>query len=221
MPIPTKVPIEYAVQALNQDSRGFSNPARIGYEELLNEESQYMVRVTKLRPHFASNRYYQQFRANIQVHRGYWEGIIQNDPSHKKYAQRQMRVNPTSGAASATTSRRNSRRNSPVRSRSTSPTRRKTPRYGKNQLVMASKLGDDFTRDELLAAKRSLISIQKSGDECDDMDVNLPLPACKAINKICRRYNNYRQYIPYKPDGSEQSDYQLRVLYHDPNAIRQ
>lgn len=66
-----------------------------------------------------------------------------------------------------------------------------------------------------MEAENSLISIDPSGDECDNQDVNLPLPACQAINKVCRNYNKYRQYIPYDTDNTEQSDYQVRVKYNN------
>lgn len=82
---------------------------------------------------------------------------------------------------------------------------------------MTTKLGDEFTADEFRDAPLSLMSIENSGDECDDTDVNLPKPACKAINKACRNYNKYMEYLPFTTDGTEQRNYHVRVRYNNRN----
>lgn len=86
---------------------------------------------------------------------------------------------------------------------------------------MLRRLGDVFTADELKGAPHSVITIGPAGDECDDEDVNLPKPACQAINKVCKYYNAAKQYLPYRADGSEQKNYQIRVHYEQPQQQQQ
>lgn len=77
---------------------------------------------------------------------------------------------------------------------------------------MYSSLGP-LLRREIRAADKSTIQIIPSHDECDETDVNLPKPSCKAIRKVCRRYNSARRYMPYLADGSENKEYDIKVRY--------
>lgn len=218
MPIPLKVPVEWALESLNADNRGFVQPEQI--TNLDNLVQQHMVRVASLKDFFENVQAYQRFKNRILVPRRYWELAIRNDPANRTYARRQIRISPSSPAASANGSRPPSRSASPTRRRRRSaspPHLPQRPKYRRGELVMTTKLGDDFTAQEIAGAPLSLMSIEQSGDECDDTDVNLPLPACRAINKVCRNYNSLRQYAPFVADGTEHSNYRLRVKYNNNN----
>lgn len=213
-----KVPFRYAVAALNATNRGYDRPYHITERNLANVTHQYMVRVTNLRPYFASNRDYQDFRQQIAVPHRHWRLAIIDDIANRKYARRQIQTNPDAPDPGGRRSRSRSGSRSRSRSRSASPPRppprvRNTPRYKKGELAMTTKLGPEFTLQEFGRAERSLMSIDPAQDECDPTDVNLPKPACRAINKVCKGYNRARQYVPFAPDGSEHRDYQVRVRY--------
>lgn len=77
---------------------------------------------------------------------------------------------------------------------------------------MFANLGSVDTR-EIETAGKSTLTIDPSHDECDEIDVNLPIPTCKAIRKVCRNYDSARRYMPYKADGSEGKDYNFNIRY--------
>lgn len=214
MPIPLKVPVEWALESLNADNRGFVQPILMEPHHLDNLTEQHMVRVKNLKDFFENVQAFQRFKSRIMVPRRYWELAIQNDAANRTYCRRQIRMSPSSPAASVNGSRPASPTGRRQRSASPPPPPAR-PKYRRGQLVMTTKLGDDFTAQEIDEAPLSLMSIDQSGDECDDTDVNLPLPACQAINKVCRNYNSLRQYAPFVADGTEHANYQLRVKYNN------
>lgn len=73
-------------------------------------------------------------------------------------------------------------------------------------------------RDEIDSADKSTLTIDPSHDECDEIDVNLPIPTCKAIRKVCRNYDSRRRYLPYTEDGSEGKQYNFKVKYILPDS---
>lgn len=220
-----KIPVEYAFEWLNRLSRGFGVAPHVPKSAIATIADNYLVRVAHLTNFFKSKRFYQQARPGIRVPREYWAHVVQHDHTNRAYAQRQMRIAssaPVSASPSRRSSRNASRNASPRASPRASPSRSRSPspriRYRKGELVMNTKLGEDFSPEEIRDAPYSLMAIQPSGDECDDTDVNLPMPACKAIRKVCRNYNTLRQYTNYQPDGSERSNYQIRVKYGNGNT---
>lgn len=80
---------------------------------------------------------------------------------------------------------------------------------------MTSRLGRVPGRAKAAAAG-SILSLQKTDDECGPEDVNIPLPVCGAFNKVCRDYNALRQYVRRRPDGSERHHYDIEVLSDEP-----
>lgn len=82
---------------------------------------------------------------------------------------------------------------------------------------MKTKLGR-LTQAQKDRADRSVLSIQRTGDECDNTDVNLPKGLCAATRKVCRRYNAMRQYMPIQPDHSELRSYDIEVRYRRPKG---
>lgn len=212
MPIPVKVPIQYAFAKLNETARGFPRLERINYGPLYDIAHDGLIQVTLLKPFFASHQDYMQFKRQIYVPHKYWQRVVNESvtPHFRAYAKRQMKVNPSRSASNSPRgSVRGSPAASPRHSRAASPVRKK-PKYRKGELNMAKKLGR-MSNEEYNDAPSSALSIQPSGDECDDSDVNLPLPVCQAFNKVCRTYNSSRQYIPYRPDGSERKNYDIKI----------
>lgn len=212
MPIPLRVPVLYAYNKLNESARGFSRIVHVDRARLDDMAPDGVIQVTLLKPFFANHQAYLQFKRQIQVPHRRWQEVVNstNNPKVRAYAMRQMRVNPSrSTSSSPRGSAHASPRASPRRSRSPSPVRR-TPRYRKGQLNMDAFLGD-ISEDEYGDTPLSVLAIRTAGDECDDTDVNLPLPACQAINKVCRNYNKFRQYMPKRPDGTESKKYAIKV----------
>lgn len=72
-------------------------------------------------------------------------------------------------------------------------------------------------RREIQDAGKSTLQIDPSHDECDETDVNLPKSTCKAVRKVCRKYNSARRYMPYQRDGTENREYDIKVSYAMPN----
>lgn len=58
------------------------------------------------------------------------------------------------------------------------------------------------------------MSIKSSGDECDEYDVNLPIPVCQGIRRVCRAYDSRRKYTKFPPDSSEDDQYIFDVNYN-------
>lgn len=205
MPIPLRVPTGYAYARLQESSRGRQRVNLASLEDIAQEG---LVQVTHLRPWFNTKSAYLQFKSRIYVPHRYWQAVLEqtNNPRVQGYVKRQMRVNP-SHSLSPGSSPHASPRASPRPSRSSSPVRK---RYRKGELVMTTKLGS-FSPEEMAEAPLSAMYITPAGDECDETDVNLPLPACQAINKVCRNYSRSRQYIPYQPDGTERKNYLIKV----------
>lgn len=84
----------------------------------------------------------------------------------------------------------------------------------KSRIKVLSRLGS-FSDSEVSDADSdvSLISINPSDDECDETDVNIPLPTCQAIRRVCRRYGPNRKYLPIPRDSSEDKKYHFRMSY--------
>lgn len=218
MPIPLRVPTDYAFAKLNESRRGYQHIQRLDLSAMRDISQDGLVRVTHLRPWFSNSQTYQQFKRTIHVPHVYWQRAMEGYPAIRAYARRQLKVNPdrspsTSPRGSRHTSPTGARRHrSPRRSppRSPTPPGPKTPRYRKGDLQMTTKLGK-FNREEYRNAPLSTMMIDPSGDECDDTDVNWPLPLCNVVNKVCRNYSPTRQYMPYRPDGTEHKNYSIRV----------
>lgn len=212
MPIPLRVPLRYALAKLNESARGFPRLVRVNTSTVEDLVLDGLVQVKLLRQFFNTTPDYMQFKRSIQVPHSDWQRVINQatDPKTQNYAKRQMKVNPSHSASNSPRgSAPASPRASPGRSRSTSPLR-KMPRYRKGELNMQTHLRD-LSDEDYNATPFSTLSIVPSGDECDDTDVNLPLPACQAVNKVCRNYNRFRQYMPKRPDGSERKKYAIKV----------
>lgn len=198
MPRPTKIPVVYAFDTLNANRRGYDRiyPVNIQEIESVSMNNGALVQVHRLRNLFANTGAFQEYKNGISVPDNYWQRAIATDPTITPYARRFM---------------------SSSRSRSPSPAppaKRGRPRSRRPSLKMLSKLGT-LTDQEIAGAEedQSVMSILPSNDECDDQDVNLPLPTCQAIRRVCRYYNPMRQYIPYKPDHTENKRYKFQVSY--------
>lgn len=208
MPIPLRVPIRYAFAKLNESARGYPRLQRVNFGPLIDVAHDGLIQVTLLKYYFKYTRDYLQFKSQILVPHRDWQRVVNEatDPKVRNYAKRQMKVNPSGSASNSPRgSPRASPHASPRRSRSPSPVQR-MPRYRKGQLIMDTHLGHDYIGGPL-----STLAIEPSGDECDESDVNLPLPACQAINKVCRNYNKLRQYAPKRPDGTENKKYTIKI----------
>lgn len=211
MPIPLRVPTAYLHDTLNQTNRGYTQPVTISLAQLEHLAERGLVRVASLAPLFRNKAAYKAYKDTLSIPNRYWQQAIRDNPTNKAYATRQMRLN---GGASPAVSRSSSSRSS-GRSRSPSPVR--PHRYKKGELGIQSKLGK-LTDAEKRSAPRSVMSIQRTGDECDEKDVNWPMPACKVVRKVCRRYGRGRRYMPIKRDFSELKNYEIEVRYQDPEG---
>lgn len=233
MPIPLKIPSDYARAVINRSRRGYSTVRPVPVDAWIDKIEYGLVRVADLRSLFANPRAYQTFRQALHVPNRDWELVIATNPESRTYARRQIRIHPSmnvsppSPRTSPVPNRRRSpaRNASPARARSASPAgraRSRSPlraapanRYRRGELVMRTKLGK-LTAAEKAEADRSVISIQPTGDECDEMDVNLPKAVCAAARKVCRQYNAMRQYVPSETDNSELRHYDIQVKYQQP-----
>lgn len=194
MPKPTKVPITYAAYALNNINRGYEHPERIDEEELtaLAVNDGYLVPVAKLRRFFANSRFFDQFKEYLLVSDNFWKRTIELCPSIAKYARRFMKKVPK---------------------------KKGRPRKKGPAKKYKSKLGS-FSEDEIsdLDSDASAVSIAPSDDECDATDVNIPLPTCAGLRRVCRNYDADRRYISYSPDSSENKQYLFEISYDNDNS---
>ena len=184
---PTKIPVSYAVSALNSSNRGYEHrPDDVSYQELVEiaVNDGLLVPVSKLLKYFAHYRAFEEFKNNLWVPEKFWNSAIRISPAIKKYARRFM----------------------PAKQKGRPRTRRRSK--------LVSKLGS-FSDSELsdVDSDTSILSITPSNDELDDTDVNLPLPVCKGIRRICREYDSRRRYLPYKKDSSENKQYHFKISY--------
>lgn len=202
MPKPIKIPIEYAYDTLNDSQRGYDDVYPVDMHDLerIAINNGALVEVKRLRNLFMNGRAFQEFKNALSVPDNYWQRATFTDPSIRPYARRHMTrpLSPVPGSPR----------------RSPSPARRGRPQSRRSPLKMHSKLGE-LSDDEIdrVDSDVSVMSIRPNQDECDDQDVNLPLPTCKAIRKICRYYDRDRRYMPYTPDNSENKRYRFNVSY--------
>lgn len=190
MPRPTKIPIQYAAYILNDSKRGFeNNPERVEADELeqiaVNDGD--LVPVSKMRKFFNNTQAFKEFKENISVPEKIWKMAVRNSPGIRKYAKRFMTNVP--------------------KPRGRPPTKRQKKKY-------RSRLGS-FSEEEIssIDSDSSIISITPSNDECDSTDVNMPLPACAGLRRVCKDYGSNRRYLPLKPDSSEDKQYMVEISY--------
>lgn len=192
---PTKIPIVFALTRLNSSNRGYEHrPDNVEYGEVesfaVNEGQ--LVPVAKLKSFFKHDRAFKEFKENLSVPDRFWNEVIKANPSLRKYAARFMESKPKAKGR---------------------------PRVKKHSKKYRSKLGR-FSDDEIsdVDSDTSVLSIIPSNDECDDMDVNIPLPSCAGIRRVCRNYDESRRYLPYKRDGSENKQYHFTISYENENS---
>lgn len=190
MPRPTKIPIQYAAYILNDSKRGWEyNPERVEANELeeiaVNDGN--LVPVSKMRKFFKNTPAFKEFKENISVPDKIWKMAIRISPDIRKYAKRFMTNVP--------------------KPRGRPPTKSQKKKY-------RSRLGS-FSEDEISSndSDSSIISIAPSNDECDSTDVNMPLPSCAGLRRVCKRYGSNRRYLPLKRDSSEDKQYLVEVSY--------
>lgn len=191
MPRPTKVPIIYAAYVLNDLNRGYENPAKIDADELnaLAVNDGFLVPVAKLRRFFAKPIFFKQFKELMSVSDDFWVRTIELCPSIEKYARRFMKKVPKKKG----------------RPRTKGPAKKYDSRLGSFSEREISDLDSDA----------SAVSIAPSNDECDATDVNLPLPSCAGVRRVCRKYDRNRRYMSYSPDSSENKQYLFQISYDD------
>lgn len=191
MPRPTKIPISYAAYILNTINRGFVHPEKINKDALnaVAVNDGFLVPVAKLRRFFYSTLFFKQFKENFTIDDSFWERTIELCPSVAKYARRFMKKVPKKKG----------------RPRTKGPAKNYRSRQG------------SFSEEEIsgLDSDSSAISIIPSNDECDATDVNIPLPTCAGVRRVCRNYDANRRYIKYTPDSSENKQYLFEISYDD------
>lgn len=184
MPNPTKIPTQFAFIVLNETNRGYRNPEAVDMHDV-----QALCDGENSLVRVAKLR---RFFANAVTYKMFKEGLLVDDNAWNAVVQ--------------------STENDAVRKYAKRFMTRR-PRKRKNRHV--SRLGTysnaELSDDELSDA--SAISITPSNDECDDTDVNLPLPVCAGIRRVCRNYDAQRRYIPYVRDASDNKRYHLKVAY--------
>lgn len=192
---PSKVPIIYISSILNSSNRGYEyRPDNVEYDELrqLAVNDGELVPVSKVKKFFKNDRAFKEFKENISVPDKFWKEVIKSSPVIRKYAKRFMSKVPS------------------VKGR---------PRVKRQSRKYRSKLGT-FSDEELsdIDSDTSVISIIPSNDECDETDVNVPLPSCSGIRRVCREYDSSRRYLPYKRDSSENKRYRFQISYNNNNT---
>lgn len=191
MPRPTKIPIQYAAYILNDSNRGYeTRPDKVDANDLeeiaVNDGN--LVPVSKMKRFFKTNQAFKEFKEYISVPDRIWDAAIRIHPPIRKYARRFMKNVPKSRGR---------------------PAKRQVKKY-------RSKLGT-FSDEELseIESDSSVISIAPSDYECDSTDVNIPLPSCAGLRRVCKKYDSSRRYLPYKRDSSENKQYLLAISYGD------
>lgn len=229
MPCPRKIPIETALETLNNSNRGYSQTERLRREHLLVREFSdgvvlgstdgLTVRVADLYPFFATPKDFKVYKQQLQFSPEHWSRVHSraNSKTLKRYARKyeldrsEFPCRSRSSSVASPRRRRGRPRKSPRR-RSTSPARR--TRSGRYKIK--SKLGR-MSREERDSADddESVLSIRSSNDECDDTDVNLPIPVCQGIRRVCRNYDRNRRYTDFPRDPSEDKNYIFEVGYEN------
>lgn len=183
MPRPAKVPVLYAFQTLNRINRGYEYQP----DEITHAEiTRLAIGDNFLVPVKNLRRYF----ANNNAFQEYKENIQVDEG----YWNNILRMSEFQGkVADAKYARR------------FLPRERNRSRY-----KHVSKLGDYSDSSD---SNASIISITPSNDECDETDVNLPLPVCAGIRRVCRNYDSRRRYIPYERDASENKRYRFDISY--------
>lgn len=87
----------------------------------------------------------------------------------------------------------------------------RSSRKRRPQLKMKSFIGEPDM--SVVSDDDSVLSIDPRNDECDDTNVNLPKPMCRAFRKVCRYYNAQRQYSDYPDDRTQNRRYSFNLNY--------
>lgn len=185
---PQKIPLPYVIRIFNDGSvrRGYS--AKVEYEMLehLSTHGSALINVNALRTLFSTTALFKAFKSTLKVPEAAWHEVFSNFPECRSYVRRWFK-------RSGPTSRRRSK------------------------FAIRSKLGDRWSDEEVSSADdddASYLSIEPSGDECDETDVNLPVPVCQGIRRVCRNYDPVtRRYARFAPDKSENKKYKFHVRY--------
>lgn len=192
MSTPSKIPILFALDWLKTNYRGRNKPLKLITIDNLRDISgdQELVDVSDLRPFFSGVQAFNKFKKELYVPDKYWKTAMRVDPSIKEYAKKFMG-------------------NSSVKK----PKKKGRPRK-KRIHKLSAKLGE-YSDSEISSvdSDSSVLSIVPSSDECDETDVNFPMPVCQGIRKICRVYDKSRRYLPYIKDKSDDERYHFKVQY--------
>lgn len=222
MSTPDKIPLVTAYDLLNQCTRGFSRPSAVSMEELenLSIHHRQMVKVSQLARFFKTRSDYLSFRDSIEVPRKDWQTVVECEPSLARFANRYLSTpltaSPKKRRSRSSRSSSRSSRSSSRSSRSRSP----SPKPGRRgRFKMKVKLGR-WSESDSAEEDESLLSIDPSHDECDETDVNLPIPVCKGIRRVCRHYDARRRYAKFPKDTSENNVYAFKVRSQRRNSKR-
>jgi hypothetical protein len=182
----TKIPVTSAYESVNNVDSGASRQIR--YEELeeLAVDGGFLIPLSRLRPWFPNARAFRAFKQNLQIPEAHWIDAARRAPHARRYINRFITTVSL-----------------PV------------VRRGNKKLRMKARLQRSESDEQLdnLDDDESLLSIAPSSDECDDEDVNLPLPVCQGLRRVCRKYGTNRQYKDFGEDSSENRHYIFRVKY--------
>lgn len=192
---PRKIPLMYAYQTLNES--GTINRPEVLVEDLGRLEEDGLVRVAELVQYFGRPVDFRNYKARYlhNIPQEDWQFVVELNPRSRAYCRRYI-----------TRSRSSSPPSSGSSSRSSSP----LPKS--RRLKMKTKLGTQ-SQGDAIPNDESMMFIRPANDECDDKDVNLPLPVCQGIQRVCRYYGKDRKYEKFKDDKSEKNRYKFKVKY--------
>lgn len=190
---PSKIPIALALSLLNGSNRGFrerQNNVELSELEQIAVDNGQLVPLAKCRHFFANDRSFKSFKQNVYVPDRHWNMAITNNPSLRKYAKRFMANKPQ------------------LKKKGRPRTKKKVQNY----IPVVGDISDaDLSSYD---SDTSIISIAAS-DNYDKMDLNFPKPACQAINRVCKQYNDKRRYTMYPRDDSENKVYRMNISFED------
>lgn len=208
------IPVEIAYTTLNLVKK-LLKPKKVQMEDLEDmAEDGRSVEVEKLRKFFKTKKGFTEFKATqLDVPNQVWEYPDVRTFQYKKFKQLNAPLPPSRSRSPSPTATRGRSRSprrpvfGPAKKRGRPPTKR-------DKFKMWSKLGTLTPNDVLYREdNESILYIDPSKDECDDTDVNFPLPVCQGIRRVCRTYDKNRRYTNFPPDSSENQKYIFAVKY--------
>lgn len=206
---PQKIPVTFATSVLSKQPPGLVPTYNLSQVFALRNHG--LVQVKLLSRFFQNAKMFRQFKMSRlkDVPVSNWREVWKIYPESRKYCKRFM---PRGSFSRADEGGRDGSSSDGSSNKSFRPS---SPAAGnRKRLKMKAKLGSmDSSDEDVVSDEESTLFINPSNDECDEEDVNLPMPVCRGIRRVCRNYGPDRKYKKFKNDKSEKERYAFRVKY--------